>query len=335
VPLPADADAGQPPTLSAQPPAAEGETRPLGTLAQECKRVVNANHPLGRKHVGVARLSRTILVLLSGPYDRADGLVTFLRRLGLRVMALDNDDSNGGNAAHELLRDQVFEHLLRLATRGEFLGIFAAPPCSTFSIARFAPHVEGRDGGPPPIRTRQHIRGIPNCPTQYRKSLREANVLVDRTCSILKAATEAGSEWALKNPCDRGVPVAHGGRRDLYSDPRHGSIWQMPEVIELAQHASCHTATFPMCHFGADWQKFTMGPNQSIYPLTTRPQSTRATIQKIINVRATSTASTTSSRSWWNRVESSFPLCVRTKTWPTSSQSRCALRASSPFETRS
>ena len=82
-------------------------------------------------------------------------------------------------------------------------------------------------------------------------------MLVDRTCSILKAATEAGSEWALENPCDRGVPVAHGGRRDLYSDPRHGSIWQMPAVIELAQHASCHTATFPLCHFGADWQKFT------------------------------------------------------------------------------
>ena len=31
----------------------------------------------------------------------------------------------------------------------------------------------------------------------------------------------------------------------------------MPAVIELAQHASCHTATFPLCHFGADWQKFT------------------------------------------------------------------------------
>jgi hypothetical protein len=35
VPLPADADTRQPPTLSAQPSAAEGETRPLGTLAQE------------------------------------------------------------------------------------------------------------------------------------------------------------------------------------------------------------------------------------------------------------------------------------------------------------
>ena len=94
VPLPADADAGQPPTLSAQPSAAKGETRPLGTLAQEFKRVVNARHPLGKSHVGVAQLSRTILVLFSGPYDRADGLVTFLRRLRLRVMALDNDASN-------------------------------------------------------------------------------------------------------------------------------------------------------------------------------------------------------------------------------------------------
>ena len=28
-------------------------------------------------------------------------------------------------------------------------------------------------------------------------------------------------------------------------------------MIELSQHASCHTATFPLCHFCADWQKFT------------------------------------------------------------------------------
>ena len=96
MPLPAEADAGQPPTLSAQPSAAEEETRPLGTLAQEFKRVVSARHPLGRKHVGVAQLSRTILVLFSGPYERADGLVTFLRRLGLRVIALDNDARTGG-----------------------------------------------------------------------------------------------------------------------------------------------------------------------------------------------------------------------------------------------
>ena len=38
-------------------------------------------------------------------------------------------------------------------------------------------------------------------------------------------------------------------------------------------------------------------PNQSTYLLRTRPQSIRATIQNIINVHATSTASTTSSKS--------------------------------------
>ena len=181
-----------------------------------------------RDRHGTARLSRTVLVLFSGDYNRDDGLIAFLRRLGLRVIALDNDAANGGNAAHDLLRDEVFEHLLHLASRGGFLGIFAAPPCSTFSIARFAPHEEGHDGGPPPIRTRLHIRGIPNCPPKFRRKLKEANLLVDRTCAILTAATEAGSEWALENPCDRGLPVAHGGRRDLFADPRHGSIWQMP-----------------------------------------------------------------------------------------------------------
>ena len=89
--------------------------------------MVSANHPLGKRH-GTGRLSRTVLVLFSGDYNREDGLIAFLRRLGLRVIALDNDATNGGNAAHDLLRDEVFEHLLHLASRGEFLGIFAAPP---------------------------------------------------------------------------------------------------------------------------------------------------------------------------------------------------------------
>ena len=72
------------------------------------------------------------------------------------------------------------------------------------SRSRFAPHEEGHDGGPPPIRTRLNIRGILSCPPKYRRALKEANLLVDRTCAILTAATEAGiTEWALENPCDR------------------------------------------------------------------------------------------------------------------------------------
>jgi hypothetical protein len=31
----------------------------------------------------------------------------------------------------------------------------------------------------------------------------------------------------------------------------------MPTIIELSRLASCNMATFPMCHFSADWRKYT------------------------------------------------------------------------------
>ena len=57
------------------------------------------------------------------------------QRLGLEVVPVDND-SSGGDKAHDLLRNDFYSDLPRRAQRGEFLVIWAAPPCSTFSICR-------------------------------------------------------------------------------------------------------------------------------------------------------------------------------------------------------
>ena len=84
--------------------------------------------------IGAARLSRRVLILFSGPYTRPDGLVAFLQRLGLEVVPVDNDSSEG-DKAHDLLRNEFYSDLLRRALRGEFLVIWAAPPCSTFRPA--------------------------------------------------------------------------------------------------------------------------------------------------------------------------------------------------------
>ena len=103
--------------------------------------------------IGAARLSRRVLILFSGPYARPDGLVAFLQRLGLEVVPVDNDP-NGGDKAHDILRNDFYSNLLHRAQRGEFLVIWAAPPCGTFSICRFLP-TRTPGGGPPIIRRRQ------------------------------------------------------------------------------------------------------------------------------------------------------------------------------------
>ena len=135
-PLPGDGDAAQPPTL---PPADEGHTNPSrieSNLAVEFARD-SQKWPHLVPRIGAARLSRRVLILFSGPYARPDGLVAlaYLQRLGLEVVPVDND-SSGGDKAHDLLRNDLYSDLLRGAQRGEFLAIWAAPPGSTFSICR-------------------------------------------------------------------------------------------------------------------------------------------------------------------------------------------------------
>ena len=100
----------------------------------------------------------------------------------LHVSAIDNNSSNGGDSNHDLLKDSVFESLLRRVRRGEFLGIFAAPPCSTFSITRFQRSSSSPDGGPPVIRRRSsnQVEGIKDCPAAHVRELKRANELISK-----------------------------------------------------------------------------------------------------------------------------------------------------------
>jgi hypothetical protein len=110
-----------------------------------------------------ARASRTVLVLFSGPYERPDGLAVFLRRLGFLVELVDNDPRKGGGATADLTSDAFYAELLQCVIAGELLAIIAAPPCSTFSISRFIPHLSSPDGrGPPVLRRSATPTGIPD-----------------------------------------------------------------------------------------------------------------------------------------------------------------------------
>ena len=107
--------------------------------------------------------SRRVLILFSGPYRRPDGLAAFLQRAGFDVTMVDNDRASG-NAQHDLLDEAFYTQLLDQVAQGAFFAIFAAPPCSTFSISRFIVAESATDGGPPPVRTRDCIRGVEETP---------------------------------------------------------------------------------------------------------------------------------------------------------------------------
>ena len=222
-------------------PASAGA--PAASLPESYDRAVLGEH-------AKARASRRVLLLFSGPHRRPDGIAAFLKQLGYEAVLVDADPEHGGGSDEDILEDSVFNKLLDRVKSGEFLAIFAAPPCSTFSISRF---IEADGGGAPPVRSRSHIRGLPDVPAKHRKELLMANSIVARTVMLLAAAQLVGTQWAIENPADRGDPAKHR----LWLHDQHGPLWLMPEVIALKKTCLASSATFPMCSFGAPWQKHT------------------------------------------------------------------------------
>lgn len=201
----------------------------------------------------VARASTRVLILFSGPYARPDGLAAFLNKAGFEVEMLDNDPVTGGGAAGDILNDAVHNSLLKRVVAGEFLAIFAAPPCSTFSVSRFFEARGSSDGGPPPVRSRKHVRGLPNVPAAHNRELNTANAIVSRMAALLMAGFLVGTQFIVENPADRG-DTAHP---KLFLTADHGPIWLMDEIKALATHYTGRLVTFPMCAFEAPWQKYT------------------------------------------------------------------------------
>ena len=125
-------------------------------------------------------------------------------------MLLDNDPETGGGADGDILNDDVHNRLLQRISRGEFLAILAAPPCSTFSVTRHFAADGSKDNGPPVVRDRANIRGLPNVTAKHLRELRQANAVVARMTALLTAAFAAGTQYILPNTYRRSYPLEGG-----------------------------------------------------------------------------------------------------------------------------
>ena len=251
-----DSDSGlfsQPPT-----PSPTSKPSPPSSLPEAYRRASRQRSPSGANHA---------LVLFSGDYNRPDGLGAFLEQLGVSRTLVDNDPAKGA-VGDDITDDAFYTSLQQRIVAGEFNVIFAAPPCSTFSVSRFFDAKGTADGGPKPVRSRRHIRGLPVLTAGQQAEVKRANLIVQRTCALLDLAFQSGVDFVLENPADRGNPML--ARDFLHAD--HGPLWLMEEIQTLRQRAHARLVTFPMCAFGAPWQKktsllFTAGIESWMVPL--------------------------------------------------------------------
>ena len=100
----------------------------------------------------------------------SQGITKAFRRRGLRCYPLDLNQGLKG----DLLNRGVYRRILKLIRSGSCRGIFAAPPCTTYSSARH-----------PALRTRRRFRGLQGIVGDAARQVHTANMLMDRMCALV------------------------------------------------------------------------------------------------------------------------------------------------------
>ena len=133
------------------------------------------------------------------------------------------------------LRDPDRRRALLLRVAAEADALQAAPPCSTWSVAR------SRPGGPPPLRSRSSPWGLSGLSRKSQKHVDEHSDLLRFSWDSAEALGRAGGFNLIEHPADPGPP--------------HPSSWDACYV--QASEASCgnHRYYLDQCTFGAASQK--------------------------------------------------------------------------------
>ena len=100
------------------------------------------------------------------------------------------------NSSYDLSSDSLWELLRSELEGGRILALWFGTPCSTFSKAR------GRGAGPRPLRTIQHIYGLPKSELRDSEYLqvREGTYFALKTCELAQAAHSRGICFGIENP---------------------------------------------------------------------------------------------------------------------------------------
>ena len=94
----------------------------------------------------------------------------------------------------DMLEDDTFENLLRLASSGRIGSALAAPYCCKHSRATLRPH------GPAPVRTPEFLDGLPSNTIQQQLALQESSTIHDRSRSLLSAVDRHAGLVIMENP---------------------------------------------------------------------------------------------------------------------------------------
>ena len=187
------------------------------------------------------RVMRILLVFAGGATD-SHALLWRLRGMGHEVTPID---TRLGGAQHDVLRGDLGGRLVRGVVGGEYDLVFAAPPCSSFSVRH-------------PVRLRSRARpwGVHPLPRGWEGYVQQHNRLADLTAELVRACHLAGVPCAVENPADR----SDSGSAAYWEEAADaGCIWRMPALSAALEQAGAVSYTFAQCSplIGGKAQKYT------------------------------------------------------------------------------
>ena len=159
----------------------------------------------------------------------------------------------------DLLNDQAFSKLMKLAASGMIAYCACSPACCHYSRLKLRP------GGPPALRTPQYLDGVPGLSGQELQKVQESNLMLERCIQLLHAV------------------IASGGHGHL-EQPSSAMSWEEPIVRAFIKLHACSCIFVSACGYGRDWHKnwmfaTTFSALRSIGFKCNHPQGTHQSLQ--------------------------------------------------------
>ena len=134
------------------------------------------------------------------------------------------------HSADDLLDDAAFSKLLKLAASGSVAYCACSPSCCEYSRLKLKP------GGPPALRSPEHLDGIPGISSDDLCKVQESNLMLERCIQLLQLVISSGGHGHLEQPSS-------------------AMSWEEPAVREFIRAHSCSCIYVAACGYGKDWYK--------------------------------------------------------------------------------
>ena len=144
----------------------------------------------------------------------------------------------------DLRREDTIALWISLFDARAILGFAAGPPCESFAAVRHVPVSQDKHG-PPPLRSLEHMWGLPCLSDKHGRQVIIGNVLY-RTCILLAAKAKQVGAFAL---------IEHPKEADWL--PEHPSSWRLPQTAKLLGMNYADSSVVDQCTCGTPYRKST------------------------------------------------------------------------------